>query len=273
MDAGELMMNRFFGGAAAQAAALAIIVLCVAASCSDSSTSSDWAVGEGSPSGFPVRQGIYRGEFEVIDDGCEPSLAEYIERREDYPLPLMPVWVDEPQSDAAASARSYVQTNVYSWRDAYLVHVGFLVDPVSQQPTSEPLFSENWVTIQGFNLMTGEERPRMDCPMNLGESAESRLTVTQPAADTIEVRIDANWSDVEVCAEEIHYDIYPTLPRQNCHEAYVATYELVTPCPSPCEVDVDGSVTAGLPGEGYPMVEYGEPPRCVCPDEDGAGDD
>lgn len=234
----------------ARSCAAVVVSVFVICACGISGEHSDgWNTGEENVELTPIVQGIYEVEFEVVDDGCEPSLEEIFGRIDNWPPPQVLVFNTEQQ-------RSFnlARIPVFKWREArYMLPAARTDDEFT--PYSTVLARDEWASLWGFN--------RNNCPYRYSESPFwSEVEITSVGPDTLEVRITSEWGDLDVCVDERTWERYATIPTSDCEETYKVMYTLKEECPLPCEPD--GGNLHGSLEDGYPSLTYRGPMECKC---------
>jgi hypothetical protein len=232
---------------------MAVSLVLVLIACGSTNDDASWDVGEVDQPPDPITHGIYEAEFEIVEDGCKPSLETIFGKEENWPPPEVGVFVTDQESVDYDRA----QVTAFSWRDG-----GFW--PISTRlfgtyiPESTTLGTEDWPSLTGF--------VHVSCPYRLSESQYyTRVQVQQLSATTIELVFESSWGDLDECVDERAWEEFATIPTEPCQEKYIVRYHLKEACDMACEIEPN-SLGGGRTDAGYPYVRYREPLRCVCDD-------
>src|SRR5690554_359411 len=124
----------------------------------------------------PFLPGVYEAEFEIINDGCEPSLHDIFDNVEEWPPPLIFVFYD-----TLVSGHQVIAMPIFSWRDGESRNASTRAyeDFV---PYSKHFWHEEWPLLPStFNYLnctmrSEERRVGKDCRLllELGASNRSR---------------------------------------------------------------------------------------------------
>lgn len=230
--------------------ALSSLLLAVAA-CGSAQGDSGWDVDEDEDQPKKITHGIYEAEFEIVEDGCEPSLETIFGNEDNWPPPEVFVrHVNEESLD-----HDSVGFNAYMWRHG---DFSFLRATVSKDgvPSSTYLGSEEIPSFSHFE--------HISCPYSFSDSPYlTRVESRQLTATTIELVFESSWGDLDECVQQRAWDEFATIPTSTCQEKYVVRYHLKEECATACEMRPN-SLGGGRTDDGYPYVRYRESLRCVC---------
>src|SRR5690554_1673248 len=145
--------------------------------CTDSAEHIEaWDLEDDIPPDTTFLPGVYEAEFEIINDGCEPSLYDIFDKVEGWPPPLTFVFYD-----TLASGHQVIAMPVFSWRDGEFRNASTRAyeDFV---PYSKHFWHEEWPLLPStFNYLnctmrSEERRVGKDCRLllELGASNRSR---------------------------------------------------------------------------------------------------
>lgn len=220
--------------------------------CTDSADNVDaWEL-EGELPDTSLLPGIYQAEFEVVHDGCEPSINDVFDRVAGWPPPQIFVHYSTIDAD-----RIVVTLPMFSWRDGQFRNAGAYTNG-NFVPYTKDIWYEEWPSLLTFNYLSCSVASLyMEPYLHL-----RRAKVSLVAPNTVEVLITNEWGDIQECVGEDARDVFKTIPRADCSESYKTTYRLVEACILPCEPPLLG--LEGGTMDGYRYLQYNPPPSCIC---------
>lgn len=198
-----------------------LLVGALASGCSEYVDSGEWNVEQEQRErvDFPVIQGKYNAEWEILEDTCEPSLEELMSQWEDWPPPQRGIVV-RPGEQTASGFPSM-------WSHRYLLRhfgrggtgrAGLYQDYSPLQPTL-------------FEFTFPPERSLRECPMGSdGKGANYQDEIRAKAVDEGEIVIEVHttWQDYDNCDE---YELSTSwIPTEYCTESYRVRMTLAEAC-------------------------------------------
>lgn len=215
--------------------------------CSDSSgDSGEWKPEDRGEPG-PITPGIYKVEYQIIDDGCEPSLTDIFDKVEGWPPPRLVVeQISFEEDDINLLFVWFVRLrNGVLGNYQLLTNLDFV--------PSEKYFSYH----KGDSLLNFRG---LKC--ELSGKYLTHMSGVFIAPGSFEIIITSDWGDLDSCVYSASPESYKTIPQSTCSESYRIVYELVEECIQPCFVPSLGAY--GSVVDGYPIGTYGYPFSCLC---------
>lgn len=239
-------------------AGLVIVGWFAVVGCTDTVDSNDWNLEEGETEEieYPILQGEYQIEWEILEDTCEPPLDELMSEWEEWPPPRMGVKV--------SSADTGSEGLPSMWMNHYLLrHFGtgggestFL--NLDYTPKEKKL----------FDFVFPREQDLKECPppgLEAGANFQNEVVGKATGEGEITVEVHTTWQDYEDC-DESEYELRTDwIPREVCTEAYRMTLRLDKPCEpvEECTTHTNHSSRSPTNDEGLPPYEVREVP-CFC---------
>ncbi len=211
----------------------------------------------------PVRQGIYRSEFVIHQDECEPSLQEVIAAQEDWPPKKQKVYFDvseEYPHDVLHPPVIFV--------NGVEVRAGLqynMVDRLSAE--FSPYFSKWMRPMAGWDSGQVQGGCFMDSSpseliawLYVNSNSEIKAKIEQDG--TIYVSVENVWNGMPACSGVLH-DYNHWIPKSPCKESYSFRYVLEQPCEQVEQCQLTGGWVHGH--SRYPDVDYyATPVECEC---------
>lgn len=232
--------------------------------CSDDANYSKWDIHE-APYSKPIRQGIYRSEFVIHQDECEPSLKEVIEAQVEWPPKeqkvLFDVSAEYPHNVLSPPVMFLYGVDVRSGRQ-YTVVERLNVD-FSRYSSKEMNPASGWDhgIVQGGCFV--EQFPSELIGWYYSDF-NSEITAKVEEDGAIQIDTEIIWNGMRECSgffQDYHYWI----PKTPCKESYSFRYVLEQPCEPIEQCQLTGGWVQGY--SKSPDVDYyATPIACECND-------
>lgn len=242
------------------------MVFCVLSvgGCSDNAGSLVWDVHE--EGGFkPIREGIYRSEFVIHQDECEPSLQEVIGAQVEWPPKKQKVYFDvseEYPHDVLHPPVMFV--------DGVEVRAGLPYNMVERLNAEfSPYFSKWMRPMVGWNSGHVQGGCFVDSsPTDLIAwhyvDSDVEIKAKVEADGTIYISVENVWHGMTACGGVFH-DYNHWIPKSPCKESYSFRYVLEQPCDRVEKCQLTGGWVHGY--SRRPDVDYyATPIACECKD-------
>lgn len=170
---------------------------------------------------FPMIQGKYHAEWEILEDGCEPSLASIMEQWDEWPPPTMGLVVS-----TGGEATDYLPA---MWVHHYLMrHFG-------RGAFGETILEEDYSPKEEtlFEYIYPPDSELYDCPIGYDAydaNFQSEIKGVAIEEGMFSMTFRTTWQDYDDCDESTLEIRNEWIPTEVCTEAHRVTLTLQEPC-------------------------------------------